>query len=59
VVLSLSPNNREDKGGQNQSNYRKAIADYDMAIQLADKDYKSDFKYRNEAVAALAKAEGP
>jgi tetratricopeptide (TPR) repeat protein len=47
------------KLGKTKENYRKAIADYDMAIQLGGSNYKPDVKYRDEAVAALALSEGP
>jgi hypothetical protein len=44
--------------GNTKENYRKAIADYDMAIQSGGIDDKPTFKYRREAVAAMATAEG-
>ena len=47
------------KLGKTQQNYRKAIADYDMAIQPGVSDFKPVFNNRDEAVALIAKVEGP
>jgi tetratricopeptide (TPR) repeat protein len=47
------------KLGKTKINLRRAIADYDMAVQLMGNAYKPDFKYRNNAVAALNIATGP
>jgi len=43
------------KVGNSKANYQKAIADYDMAVQLGGNIYKPHFKYRHEAVAAKDK----
>jgi len=45
--------------GKTREHYRKAVADYVMTIQLEGSGYKLPFKYRDEAVAAMATAEGP
>lgn len=45
------------KLGKTKANYRKAIADYDTAIQLGGKDYNPSLKYRDKAVAAMAATE--
>ena len=47
------------KLGKTREHYRKAVADYVMTIQLEGSGYKLPFKYRDEAVAAMATAEGP
>jgi hypothetical protein len=35
------------KLGKTKANYRKAISDYDIAIQLGGNDYKPTFQYRD------------
>jgi tetratricopeptide (TPR) repeat protein len=43
------------KLGSTKLNYRKAIADYNIAVQLGGSDFKPTFNYQEIAVAALDK----
>jgi tetratricopeptide (TPR) repeat protein len=44
------------KMGGTKANYRKAVADYDISIQLGGSNYKPEHQYRDDAMAALDKA---
>ena len=43
------------KLGNTKLNYRKAIADYNIAMQLGGSDFKPTFNYQESAMAALDK----
>jgi tetratricopeptide (TPR) repeat protein len=44
--------------GKTKANYRKAVADYDMAVQLGGDSYKALFQYRDISFSAISTAEG-
>jgi len=44
--------------GKTKANYRKAVADYDIAFQLGGDSYKALFQYRDISFLAISSAEG-